>query len=168
MAVPLLIVTPGATNSNSYCSLLEAEDYFDNHVYKDTWDVSDAEQQTRALLLATRLLDEHMLWNGDKVVTTQALRFPRSGNLDRDGNDVSWTTIPKALINATAEFASNLLISDRTLEDDTRGYSKMRAGDLELTINQSDRKQVIPESVSSMLSFLGRPKSKQSNKLTRC
>jgi hypothetical protein len=167
MAVPLIITTPGIT-ANSYCSLLEGGAYFDTHLYKDAWETADTETQTRALLLATRLLDEHMNWNGRKYTQQQSLRFPQSGHVDRDGYIVDCTTIPQDLKKGTAEFAGHLILSDRTVESDTKGFSKMRAGDLELTILPSDRAQVIPESVLSLVSYLGAPMTKRSNKLARC
>ena len=168
MAVPSLITTPGAANANSYCSIAEADDYFDTHLYGGTWSDADNETQARALLIATRLLDEHMNWNGFKFTALQSLRFPQSGLVDRDGFVVDHLTIPKALINATAEFAKCLIDEDRTAEPDTKGFSRMRAGDLELYIDKIDQKKVIPDSVISLISFLGTPKSFKSNKLTRC
>jgi len=167
MATPVVIVTPGATNANSYCTVLEAEDYFSTHIYRSTWYETDVDTQTRALLLATRLLDERMCWYGSKTSSAQRLRFPQMGLTDLDGDVIDSATIPQCLINATAEFAQALLVADRTAENDTKGIKRMRIGTLELEVDKADRTQVIPESVLSMIKHLGTMYARTATKVVR-
>lgn len=168
MATPLLVATAGATTANTYATLAEALAYFDTHLYGTDFTGATEDNQNKALLMATRLLDEHMNWDGLKVTDEQALRHPRSNLVDADGYDIDYTTIMQELKNATAEFAGKLLAVDRTAEDDTKGFKEMGAGTLKLVMDKKDRKKVIPESVTAMLETIGKLMSKKSNKLNRC
>ena len=154
MATPVLVATPGPT-ANTYATRAEATAYFDTQLYRENWETSYGDQQDRALLTATRLLDEHINWNGVKISELNALRWPQDGHIGPDGYIVNSTTIPQFLKNATSELAGHLIGSNRTADSDTKGFSRMKAGDLELVINQNDRASVIPDSVLAMISFYG-------------
>lgn len=151
MATPTIITTPGASDANSYADIADADSYFDTHLYRDNWIGSYEDEQTRALLLATRLLDTEINWPGGKVTSTQALRFPRVGLIDPDGFDVPYTLIPQFLINATAELAGYLIGSNRTAESDTLGFSRIKIDTLELVVDKRDRANVIPDSVVNLI-----------------
>lgn len=168
MATPTLVETAGSATANTYASLIEAGEYFDTQLYRsDFVDPVDDDIRNRALLMATRILDEQMDWYGFKNDDQQALRWPRQGVVDRDGYDVDSLTIPQEVKNATAELAGNLIAENRTAENDTKGFKEMQAGTLRLVIDKNDRKKVLPESVVEMLTTLGRMRSKKSNKLVR-
>jgi hypothetical protein len=168
MAIPTLIATAGASDANSYATVAEANSYFDTQLYKDNWEGSYSDQQTVALIFATRVIDEQMDWYGYKVTSEQALRWPRDGILDQDGYDVSHLIIPQFLINAVAEFAGYLIGENRTAENDTKGFSKMKGDVLELTIDKNDRVGILPDSVLQMISPYGISRStKQQPKVYR-
>src|SRR5690349_2139070 len=73
--------TAGGAASNSYATLQDAADYHDTHPYSSVWDDADDDQKTRALITATRMLDDWFEWKGAISTTTQALLWPRSGVL---------------------------------------------------------------------------------------
>jgi len=167
MATPALIVTPGAVDANSYASLVEATAYFDTQLYRSNWEGATDDERNRALLSATRILDEQMNWKGLKYTEEQALRWPRSSVVGPDGYDVSYLTIPQFLINATAELSEHLIESNRTAEPDTLGYSRMKVGELELVIDKYDRAPTLPDSVWQMIRPYGSKVSGQQVKVYR-
>lgn len=74
--MPALIPTIGAANANSYCTLQEAETYFDQRRNTSAWDEADYDDRIRALIEATRWLEDEA-WREDRVSSTQALAWPR-------------------------------------------------------------------------------------------
>ena len=154
MAVTI-IATPGASNANSYITLADAETYYETRLHKTSWsDETDANKNI-ALVWATRLLDEYVLWYGFKVSSTQALMWPRSSIFDTEGDPVSSATIPSFIANATAEYAMFLLDSDITIEPGTKGYRRIALSGLDMHIDKRDRKSVVPQSVYSMIKYYG-------------
>lgn len=150
MAVPTLIATAGATNANSYCTVAEGDAYHEAHLYASSWEAAETDQKTIALIWATRLLDETYEWKGEVTSIDQALRWPRSWVLDRDGHKyLDHLTIPTFLKQATAELARLLIIKDRlqALDDAASGISAVSAGSVSVTFTKTDRQEAIPDSV---------------------
>ncbi len=56
--MPTVIITPGASNANSYCSRADGDAYHEAHLYASAWTGATADQKDAALFWATRLLDE--------------------------------------------------------------------------------------------------------------
>ena len=154
MAVTI-IATAGATNANSYCTQAEAEAYFDTHLYTTEWDAASSTNKKIGLIWATRLLDQLMDWNGYIADEDQALRWPRTGVLTIDGVEVDDETIPQFLKNATAEFAQYLIKEDRTAEPETAGFSRLKAGEVEMNIDKSDRIEIMPDAVLQIVKDYG-------------
>jgi hypothetical protein len=178
---------PGAINAvagdaaaNSYCTLVEATAYNDNHMYGSAWEDASSDDQTRALLTATRLLDEHYAWYGMPTSWSQRLCWPRmgmaspiqSGGTGDSGTIPSqflgyWgvtlgaTIIPERLKDAEAEFARQLLTADRMLDSqiDTQGITSLKAGPVEVAFRTNIGTKPIPDAVSQMLSLWGLLKS---------
>lgn len=153
--MPTIVATAGATNANSYCTLVEANTYHESHLYATTWTDGEDDNKIIALIWATRLLDEQYDWVGQKVSSDQALRWPRADVTDRDGWEVSSTTIPQFLKNATAELARQLMTSDRfgTRDSAAAGIKSVQAGSVAVEFDSLDRIEVFPEAVESMVSF---------------
>jgi len=153
MATITLETGAGLTTSNSYATVAEANTYHVDVLNGTAWDAS-ADPEA-ALIMATRLLDQRVSWRGSRNTKEQALRWPRSYVYDADGYLVDNDSIPQWLKNATSELARWLSASDRLAEADTKGYSRMKVGDLELWVSRSDRQGIIPAPVWSMLSPYG-------------
>lgn len=99
----------GLTNSNSYVTLQEAEDYL-SIKSASAFEIWDAEiDQENFLMLATRLLDQRANFQGSKTVQASALRWPRTGVSDRDGISLAYDEVPPAIKAATIEIAYHLL-----------------------------------------------------------
>lgn len=145
----------GKTNANTYVSRAEATTYHDAHLYADAWTDADVADQDRALAMATQLIDDYFPFEGGKVTETQALEWPRWNATDRDGWAIDGDEIPTAVKNATAELARWLLAENRTADDDTKGFKRMKVGPLELETDRTDRKPVLPGVVRQMLRPFG-------------
>jgi hypothetical protein len=162
-----LIATPAATNANTYCTLAEAETYFEARLNITEWTAASDANKNIALTMATRLLDERMQWSGSAYTETQALSFPRYSVYDSNGIVFDETTIPQWLINATAEFAFHLLKSDRTAEAGTKGIRYMRVDKIAMSLDKTDRSGVIPTTVWEMVRYYG-TKIGAAKQLVRC
>ena len=157
--------TPGGDSANSYCSVEEAQEYHDSRLNSTTWDTASPDLQARALITATRLLDEHMEWLGAPTTYEQALCWPRIAALDTEGylydhlgREIEIDEIPSKLKQATAEFARFLLEGDRTA-DQTEGIAGVTVGSVGVQFNQSKpaQRKVIPDAVFEMIGLWGEP-----------
>lgn len=118
-----LTVTAGSSSADSYASLEEADAYFLARGIS-TWTGTDAVKEN-ALRRATAYLDNQYRgrWVGVRYSETQSLAWPRmDGNrgwgyplLDLDGFDISYSTVPTQIKNATIE-AALLVITGVTIE----------------------------------------------------
>jgi len=167
--MPDLVVETGAglSNSNSYCTVDEADLYHETRLHNTTWTGSGDTNKEISLMWATKLLDSLVTWDGWKYTEAQALQWPRDGVLDQAGYDIEIDEIPQFLKDATAEFAMHLIASDLTLEDGTKGFSRLKAGPLEMEINRLDRKGMIPKSVWGLIRFCAVKSSSKTKHLVR-
>jgi hypothetical protein len=154
----VLIDTAGAQDANTYCSLDDANEYFENIRLHDAgWTTAAEEDRNSALAWATMLLDQMCNWHGRIASDTQALRWPRNYVRTPDGKLISSLIIPDWLKLATAEFAFFLLIEDRTVEAgrDAAGISALTVGPISLKFSpESQREKVVmAPSVWAMVRF---------------
>lgn len=171
--MPLILnATPGASDANSYLTLLEAKDYFAMRLPLAGWD--DADNQSMLLIMATRILDAissplktlmpplgragayyrvRPEWTGKAATTTQRLAWPRIGMFDRNGNPIDPAVIPLDLKYAVAEFAGQLGVADRTLDNDVivQGLTAIRAGSVSLSFASDITPQVLPDAVYNLM-----------------
>ena len=178
-----LDATVGGASANSYATLAQASAYVDTLVpstTQDTWLDAGDEDQARALIMATRLLDSWYDWNGSVTSLSQALLWPRRGVLRpgvsegqvTSGASNPWHTpfgtllpedeIPELLLDAVSELARQLLAGDRTADSDTetQGIESLKAGSIELAFRAGVTAKVIPDAVASFLNALGRIKGR--------
>ena len=155
MATLVLETGAGLTNSNSYCDLAGGNTYHDNRLHVTDWtNASDADKET-ALVWATNLLDDMIAWNGTIANDDQALRWPRDGIIDLDGNTVDDDIIPDFLRESTAEFSRLLIASDRFADSDTAGFKELKVGPIELVMDKYSASPKLPVSVWYMLKSYG-------------
>lgn len=158
-----LDATVGGANSNTYCTLAEANTYHEGFPQPDEWLANIDDYRNRALATATRLLDEYMEWEGFVMTETQALLWPRTGALYKNGYFIPDDIIPKELKNAVAEFARQLLVQERTADFDieTQRLTALTAGPVTMKFDQNKiQAKVIPDAVLSMIKHLGTIKSR--------
>ena len=149
----------GSATANSYASVADGNTYHAGHLYATKWTQATDATKEKALIWATRLLDEWFDWEGTKGDRLNALQWPRIGTRDRGNWSIDTNVIPVALKDATCELARLLLVEDRTAfaEADPRGFKRIKAGSLEMEIDRADRKPVLPTHVRMMLAPLGTP-----------
>lgn len=145
--------TPGGATANSYCTVAEADTYHDDHLYASAWSAASDTQKAAAVITATRLLDAWVEWSGLAASSTQALCWPRSGMLTRNGYSILSTVVPQTLKDATAEFARQLLASDLTETNEVvaKGITELKAGSIALKFKEAVEKHVVPDAVLALL-----------------
>lgn len=165
-----IVSTAGGASSNSYCSLAEAEAYFEGRLYKSAWDdADDDEGKIPALIWATRILETRVRWNGTKATAAQALQWPRgyvvnpyygdmvvpTPSMQADYSQVLYISdadIPQFIKDAECEMALALLGgTDVTLDPTTAAYNSISVGPISLNINDSPRAITLPKPVRELV-----------------
>lgn len=148
----------GLSNANSFISYANSLLYYER--VPPTWAHAvlwaAAIQATRELFLvkASDLIMQDVMFAGYRKTLTQRLPFPRTG-IYIDGVYVADTSVPEQIQFATAEFAGQLMVSNRTADPATAGISRLKVDVIELVFDKSDRPEQFPDSVIKMLSPFG-------------
>ena len=130
-----LTATVGASGSNSYETVANADVYFANHPDFTTWDKLYTVDKERLLILATMLIDlKHIdgIKNDDTTtagVPDQALKFPRAVDVD-NGTEYIPAPVKTALYEQALAMAKGG--TDSTITDlQAQGVSRVKLADLE-------------------------------------
>lgn len=99
----------GLSTAEAYCSVADADTYHINRA-NALWTGTDAAKEA-ALRKATEYLDGtfKMRWKGCRVLSTQALDWPRIGVYNESGFYIPSESLPTSLVHATAELALRAL-----------------------------------------------------------
>jgi hypothetical protein len=133
-----LIVEDGSivAGANSYAALAGANAYHTARA-NAAWTGTDAAKEA-ALIRATEFLDASYWWRGQIASEDQALRWPRSGVIDRDGREIAADDLPTQIQRATFELAlialSGALIGGDAGSTSTAGgaIKRVKAGSVEV------------------------------------
>jgi hypothetical protein len=153
-----LDATIGGANSNSYLTEAEANAYLTNErLYITAWTAATTTVREQALIWATFLIDASFEFEGSRRYLTQALRFPRAGLVDVDGDYIDQDTIPSLIKKATATYALYLLQGDRTAEPSILGLGikEAKIGPLSVIVDSLENKPIIPDDIALILAPLG-------------
>ncbi len=137
--MPTLVTTPGSASANAYVTEAEVTTVADAlHPNATAWGDASLNEQRRAILTATRLLDQER-YVGGRVDAVQALEFPRSGAPKRPPGTLYLTTeIPEPVKRACARLAIWLVqqgdTEDPFAPDELAAFREIRFGS-ELTIS---------------------------------
>ena len=155
-----LVVTVGGTTSNSYCSAAEFTTWSETRQPSTAYDDATADERIRALITATRRLDQ-AAWKGVRVNETQALQWPRYGVEKPDiaysvlegavFTESTWydtDEIPQRVKNAQMETAYQILAGGIT-PDNTgmEGFENVKVGPLDITPNKARKAGVLTDDV---------------------
>ena len=154
MAVSTLVTTAGSATANAYVTLAVADQYHeDRPAVGTTWSGATDAVKNAAILFATKLMDALWDWTGNAVDGTQALTWPRSGMVDRNGYAIDTDVIPTELQCATAEYARQLIADDRAGDSDveTQGITSLKAGSIALTFKDLVIAKVVPDAVYHLI-----------------
>lgn len=177
--MPSFVVEDGSgTNpgANSYASEADFDAYNAAHLYPST--TTGSQQKQTALMMATRLIDQVVEFDGYQATTTQALQWPRQAV---ENNDVYYTSyalagyyspfvagayfpsnvIPVRLKQAAIEFARQLLVKDLTKDYQAKGIRGIGLGQGALSVEfdttiGADLPGMIPDLVKLILQPFGR------------
>jgi hypothetical protein len=150
MAIPVIDATAGGSSANCYLTVVEANAYHDGRLNNDVWDAASTDNKTIALIMATRTLDHLYTWVGARKTSTQSLEWPRVGVTARNRlQSVPDTIVPTEIKEATAEYAWQLLVEDRTTDSDleSKKITSITAGPVSLSFGEGIVAKVIPDSV---------------------
>lgn len=163
-----LIDTPGADDANTYCSVEDADAYHATRTFSDTWTDADGGDKKKALVQATRLLDQWFEWDGVVTTSAQALLWPRSAVIGPNGYLEDSEAIPVRIREAAAELARQLIAADRTADSDTetQGIKKVVAGSVQVEFSGSGGAKPIPDAVMGFVSCYGRKRSASGGAVT--
>lgn len=121
-----VVATAGASNANSYLTVADADSFANLYLGTLSWASASTDNKGRALIMATRYLDE-LSYIGEKAATTQALLWPRT---EAQCGDWSFTSseIPKPIKQATFDLAEYLLGNSTALTGAGAGSSELISG----------------------------------------
>jgi len=141
-----LVTTPGSASANSYADRTQAAAIADELLPVPlVWLRAEADVQNRALVTATRDLDE-LHFVGDRVDAVQALEWPRSGAMKPSlGTYYLTTEVPAPLTRACALLAIWRVGQGQTVDPavtDAAGLSSISFGsELAMTFEQGATSQ---------------------------
>ena len=129
----------GLTNANSYASVADGETYANERLKNAAWSNATDDDKARALIMATRQIDNGMQFNGYKNSQSQALQWPRRLCPDPDSDQLSIilgggdtagpylpeNVVPPLILQATCEQAVMNLRGDRTGDSQSAGVDKI-------------------------------------------
>src|SRR5262245_1898243 len=145
--------------STSYAAVADGDAYAADHLYKEAWTNASAPLKPQALMTATAMIDRYVAWpNSVITVETQALSWPRTGEVDNEGRVIDPHAMPDDLIAATCELATWCLEGNREAEGVRGIASESKAvGSLSksVTYDKTDRAGPLPDVVLAMLGEIG-------------
>lgn len=154
--MPTLDATVGGPNANAYAEVADADTYFDERLQAANWTgESDEDVKERALIMATRRVDAFD-FEGVKVSTAQALKWPRIDAYDEDDEEYPTDAIPTVVLYATYELALAYLndvagSTDPLAPTGLEQFDRAKVGPLEVEVNHSHRAGAVPDHVLRLL-----------------
>jgi hypothetical protein len=121
-----VVATAGASNANSYLTVAAGDDLANVYLGTLSWSSASTDNKGRALIMATRYLDE-LDWIGERTSTTQALDWPRSGAVCGEWS-FGTGIIPAPIQQATFDLAEALLASPKLLGGNGAGNAELIPG----------------------------------------
>jgi hypothetical protein len=158
----------GLADANSYADVADCDAYHDGHLYASAWTAASADNKAAALVMAARLIDAEIQFNGTRSNIVQGLQWPRALCPEPDGLHTPLSAllpfpsgflpadqVPKAVIQATCEMARELLITDRTAAPAGEGLKYQNVGGNQTGYDKTDRRPVLTQVTQSLLAKYG-------------
>lgn len=157
----------GLEDANSYATLEEADALHADEVHSAAWAATAEDSRKKALVTATRMLDQFVEWNGYKKTEDQALQWPRTDCPDPDragGREfMPDDEVPKFLVRAVCFYALAVLSQNPEVQPSGQGLSDFElTGVMSVSFDLSTRPEMVPEWVQLELLRYGRPASTRS------
>lgn len=154
--MPTLTATASSATANSYATVAEGNAYFDERVQASNWTgESDADVKERALIMATRRVDQ-LSFEGAKSTDTQALKWPRINAFDESGYEYDTDAVPTLVKHATFEIALKILndnadSTDPLADSGLEQFDRAKVGPLDVEINHTRSSTALPDNVTRIL-----------------
>lgn len=151
--MPTLVATAKSATANSYVTEAEADTYFDERTTATAWASEATDDKERYLITATRRIDSER-FDGYKTTTTQALKWPRDGACDDDGEEYDPDTVPDIVKFATYETALELLndgTTDGLAPTGLEEFKRVKVGALEVERDSSYKAAELSDTVRRLL-----------------
>ena len=143
---------PTVDNTNSYVTEAEATAHFAERLYVDTWDDADTADQQKALIMAAKLLDNHIVWQGWKTDDDQSRQWPRIGV-----TGVALDVVPGSVQIAQMELALILLDKNTLAMPDNPGVKSQKVDSIaQVFFEGGNKPKVIPDTVFELVAAYGR------------
>lgn len=153
-----LIVEDGTivAGANSYVSLAEADNYFENHpYYSANWSELSDEQKEAFLTYATRSADTLFRWKGYPVSLAQNLGWPRTAAYDKYGLEYLSTAIPNGIKLGIMEMAVSAASADVYAPSSSAGLEEVKIDVIELKFDMTPSTQLVPTYALSLMRDFG-------------
>jgi hypothetical protein len=128
--------TVGGANANSWASVAEFKVYRDVRLPASAVVTAATDALIEAALqVACRSINENFDWTGAAVDNVQALAWPRSGMLSRNGFAIATTVNPKELKDAQCEMAFQIIAGADLVADNAaaaQGVALVQAGSVKV------------------------------------
>lgn len=113
----------GLSTAESYVSVTDATTYHTAHGAPTSWTNATTAAKESALRLATQYLDVTygLSWQGERIVETMALDWPRYHVVDSDGFYVPANSVPQGIKDACSVLALKSIDGDTLIPDVTAG-----------------------------------------------
>ena len=144
MATTSLVATVAGETSNSYVTLVEAEQYFEDRLVPSEWTAATDDNKNKALLAGCRDIDKHNFhYLRYDTTTPQALAFPRTGALVNESHLLTDPSddpiIPTDIKYAQCERALEITkeVSGSLADTVAAGIKSEKIGDVSITYSDS-------------------------------
>lgn len=143
--------TVGGASANSYLTVARANEINEARIFADKWTSRTNDEKQALLVTATRTINA-ICYKLGKLTTTQALKFPATGDVDEDLT--SYIRLEIEL--ATAEWAYQLgssLTSDKSIETTLQslGLKRLKADVVEFEFNPTIGTDILAKNAVSLL-----------------
>jgi len=144
--------TVGGADSNSYCSLAEANSFFSDRPESDDWEAVGAAKEAWLIRATDRL--EQETYQGERTDDDQALSMPRTGMIV-DGIEIDDDVIPVQSKRAEMQYA--LILSgqdDPFLDTGLEGFKQLEVDVINLVPIENFEAGDLPADIARLIAPL--------------
>jgi hypothetical protein len=158
MAIDATTKGPAA---NSYVDVAAADAYFADRPNSTVWSsLPDNATKEKYLKWAAKMLDNRVVWPGNKTTTLQSMMWPRTSVRDRFGWSFIFVyldpdVLPQFLKDAQCEQALFLISNDPTLESDKRGIKSVGVDTIQVEFDKHEPDLTICRAAREIISEFG-------------
>lgn len=141
--------------TNTYVTRAEATTYFEGSLHAAAWVAASDTTKDQALVTAARMMNRQY-WQGEKTSSSQALAWPRTGVKDKEGNELSSSTVPTDIKDGQCELALSLIqnAETQTQTSNTSNIKRVQAGSASVEYFKTAKGGRFPTIVQELVGYL--------------